>query len=285
MNGVLGMLELSLDTELNAGAARVPLDRVRLGRLAAHHHQRHPRLLQDRGRHAVARSGAVPAAANASRARSAPWRSGPTRRASSSPATSTRRCPTRWSATRAACGRSWSTWWATPSSSPPRARSWWTCASAPHGGGRGRRPLRRQRHRHRHRAGEAPADLRCLRPGGRLDHAAVRRHRPRPRHLRPAGRDDGRPDRGRERSRGGEAPSASPRGFALDDRSGIGSAGGSVELEGLRVLVVDDNATNRRILREMLGAWRMSAHTADSGRDRAHAPGERGPGGRAVSRW
>ncbi len=40
----------------------------------------------------------------------------------------------------------------------------------------------------------------------------------------------------------------------------------SVELEGLRVLVVDDNATNRRILREMLGNWRMSAHTADSGR-------------------
>jgi two-component system, sensor histidine kinase and response regulator len=40
----------------------------------------------------------------------------------------------------------------------------------------------------------------------------------------------------------------------------------SVELEGLRVLVVDDNATNRRLLRDMLSAWRMSAHTADSGR-------------------
>ncbi|HWB40156.1 MAG TPA: response regulator [Gemmatimonadales bacterium] len=40
----------------------------------------------------------------------------------------------------------------------------------------------------------------------------------------------------------------------------------AVELEGLRVLVVDDNATHRRILRDMLAAWRMSAHTADSGR-------------------
>jgi signal transduction histidine kinase/DNA-binding response OmpR family regulator len=39
----------------------------------------------------------------------------------------------------------------------------------------------------------------------------------------------------------------------------------SVELDGLRVLVVDDNGTTRRILREMLGGWRMSAHTADSG--------------------
>jgi two-component system sensor histidine kinase/response regulator len=53
--------------------------------------------------------------------------------------------------------------------------------------------------------------------------------------------------------------------FAL--ATGVESdARGSVELEGLRVLVVDDNATNRRIVREMLGSWRMSAHTADSGR-------------------
>ncbi len=39
----------------------------------------------------------------------------------------------------------------------------------------------------------------------------------------------------------------------------------SVELDGLRVLVVDDNATNRRILREMLGSWRMAPQTAESG--------------------
>jgi signal transduction histidine kinase/CheY-like chemotaxis protein/HPt (histidine-containing phosphotransfer) domain-containing protein len=63
---------------------------------------------------------------------------------------------------------------------------------------------------------------------------------------------------------------------APDDR-------GSVELEGLRVLVVDDNATNRRIVRDMLRAWRMSAHAADSGKtalmllENAAREGERFP--------
>ena len=41
-------------------------------------------------------------------------------------------------------------------------------------------------------------------PGRRLDDAAVRRHRPRPHDLRAAGRADGRPHLGRERSRAGQ---------------------------------------------------------------------------------
>ena len=36
-------------------------------------------------------------------------------------------------------------------------------------------------------------------------------------------------------------------------------------LEGTRVLIVDDNATNRKILKEIFGNWRMVAVTVDSG--------------------
>jgi CheY-like chemotaxis protein len=53
-----------------------------------------------------------------------------------------------------------------------------------------------------------------------------------------------------------------------------------VELRGMSVLVVDDNATNRRILEEVLGHWQMKVTAADGGRaalaalERAGAAGE-----------
>jgi signal transduction histidine kinase/CheY-like chemotaxis protein len=44
------------------------------------------------------------------------------------------------------------------------------------------------------------------------------------------------------------------------------SHAGPEALENLRVLVVDDNATNRTILEEMLGRWRMRPEAVDGGR-------------------
>jgi two-component system, sensor histidine kinase and response regulator len=47
--------------------------------------------------------------------------------------------------------------------------------------------------------------------------------------------------------------------------AGAGSAAAAVELRGLPVLVVDDNATNRRILAEMLARWNAIPTVVDGG--------------------
>jgi PAS domain S-box-containing protein len=47
------------------------------------------------------------------------------------------------------------------------------------------------------------------------------------------------------------------------------------ELAGLRVLIVDDNATNREILERRLASWRMRADTAASGEEALRLLGER----------
>ena len=73
--------------------------------------------------------------------------------------------------------------------------------------GRQRRPragaLRSARHRHRHPAGIARQAVPAVHAGRLLDHAPLRRHRPRPVDRAQAGRDDGRPGRRAERSRQG----------------------------------------------------------------------------------
>jgi len=43
------------------------------------------------------------------------------------------------------------------------------------------------------------------------------------------------------------------------------SLGTVANLRGIRVLVIDDNTTNRRILQELVGRWQMVSQTADSG--------------------
>ena len=68
--------------------------------------------------------------------------------------------------------------------------------------------------------------------------------------------------------------------FSLQKDAPIKPAPGPVTLHGLRVLVVDDNKTNRLILQEMLNNWRMNPTVTDSGQsalvemDRAAKAGE-----------
>ena len=65
-------------------AARASAHRQVVRRCAAHRHQRHPGLLQDRGGQARARPDRLRSRATPSATRRTRWRSGPTRRASSS---------------------------------------------------------------------------------------------------------------------------------------------------------------------------------------------------------
>ena len=74
MNAVIGMTGLLLDTPLDRRAARVRRDHPQQRRRAADHHQRHPRLLEDRGRQAGAGARSPSTCASASRARSTWWR-------------------------------------------------------------------------------------------------------------------------------------------------------------------------------------------------------------------
>jgi PAS domain S-box-containing protein len=80
------------------------------------------------------------------------------------------------------------------------------------------------------------------------------------------------------------------RGSTFHFTARFGLAGGPTkaparpaDLEGLAVLVVDDNATNRRILAEMLGSWRMRATAVEDG-PAALAELERAAEGRAPYR-
>ena len=94
----------------------------------------------------------------------------------------------------------------------------------------------------------------------------LRRHRPGAGHLGPAGRADGRPHLGRERARPGQhLPLHRPARAAAHRDDGRRAVRNLPGLEGMPVLVVDDNATNRRILEEVLTNWGARPVSVDGG--------------------
>ena len=71
--------------------------------------------------------------------------------------------------------------------------------------------------------------------------------------------------------------------FGVQDKpAAVPAAAGPVDLQGMAVLVVDDNATNRRILEEILTNWRMKPVSVDSGGGALAAMKEARDAGRPI---
>ena len=125
--------------------------------------------------------------------------------------------------------------------------------------------LRGDGHRHWHPAGGPGPPVPGVHPGGRLDHAQVRRHRA---WVWPS-RSVSPPSWGaRLASRappGRAAPSGSRCGSARGWRRTRRSGAPWPELRGVRVLGVDDHAINRTILEAQLSAWGMQVECVADG--------------------
>ena len=133
------------------------------------------------------------------------------------------------------------------------------------GAGRaGTAAIRRVRHRHRDSGRQARAHLRVIPSGRRINHSQVRRHRPGADDLLDADRADGRSYLESRASRERAARSNSQLDLPL---GAVPERSYDHELAGARVLVVDDNQLNCRILSEFLSRLQMVVMTADRGAD------------------
>ena len=165
-----------------------------------------------------------------------------------------------------ACDRCCSTSCRTRSSSPRRARS--SCYVEAEPAGHGRRParIRGTRHRDRDPAGPDGPPVHVLQPGRRIDDATLRRNGARTRDLEALVELMG----GTIRAESEEGKGSTFRIALTADAAERADAAGRPrttlpQLLGKRVLVVDDNATNREIVTRHARAWRMEPVAVESG--------------------
>ncbi len=287
MNGIIGMTELALDTELTAEQREylemakssadylltvindiLDFSKIEAGKLEIEQHRLPPARLRWRKRppHSPC---------------------GPTRRGWSWPAMFGRMCPMRWSATPAACGRSSSTSIGNAIKFTERGEVVVEVRNASN------RSVRTPRRRTLHFSvrdtgiGIPPEKVGLLfQAFSQVDSSTTRKYGGTGLGLaisRTACPADGRAHLGRERARPRQHVSFHGCVSAVRRIRRRSRRLRRCPLTGLPVLVVDDNATNRRILQEMLTNWGMKPTVVASGKEALQALDRARKGGTPYS--